>query len=165
MALAIDGGQTNAAVTRDINLSQVGSGSNRVWVTNALGLDRTYTGVITPSADNTIRLSSGGNNLIIGGALPNRLGGPASNANLMIGYDHSTPTQFAAAGAVVQGAAGTVSVRTNNDITGTVTIHRNITANINGDGLVQPLGTGPVTLLGGTLSTDNTTSAQFGNTD
>jgi autotransporter-associated beta strand protein len=76
MALAIDGGSTNAAVTRDINLSQVGSGSNRVWVTNALGLDRTYTGVITPSADNTIRLSSGGNNLIVGGALPNRLGGP-----------------------------------------------------------------------------------------
>jgi hypothetical protein len=83
----------------------------------------------------------------------------------MIGYDHSTPTQFAAAAAVVQGAAGTVSVRTNNDITGTVTIHRNITANINGDGLLQPLGTGPVTLLGGTLNSDPTTSAQFGNTD
>lgn len=162
MALAIDGLELNGNVTADIDLSQVGSGSSRVWVTNALGLDRTYQGTILPSSDGNIRLSSGGNNLIISGAA-NRLGGTGSIANLIFGYDHSTPANFA--GAIVsQAQGGTVSVRVNNDTTGTVTIHRGLTVNVNG-AINSPLGTGVVTILGGTLNTDNTSAAQFGNTD
>ncbi len=161
MALAIDSIAGN--VTNNIDLAQVGSGSNRVWVTNLLGADRTYQGVITPSADNTIRLTSGGNTLIISGSA-NRLGGPGSTAKLVFGFDHSTPANVGGA-VVTQAQAGTVSVRTDNDTSGGVTIHRAITVNANGAGLIKPLGTGVVTMLGGTLNTDATNDVKLGNTD
>jgi len=48
---------------------------------------------------------------------------------------------------------------------GPVTVNRGVTLNINGNGLGAPVGQGVVTALGGTISTDNATSAKFGNTD
>ena len=167
MALGIDSIAGN--VTNDIDLSQVGSGSNRVWISNLLGADRTYQGVVTPSLDNTIRLTSGGNTLIISGSA-NRLGGAASTAKLMFGVDHVNPASFGAA-TISQAQGGTVSVRVDNDTSGAVTIHRGITVNVNGTGLVKPLGTGTVTMLGGTLNTSdsavtgNSNDVKLGNTD
>jgi fibronectin-binding autotransporter adhesin len=171
MALAIDGGETNTVVSSNIDLSAIAGGSNRVWISNAQGLDRTYQGLISPAPDGNIRLTSGGNTLIISGQ-NDRLGGPASPANLVFGYDHSTPVNFGGA-TVIQGQGGTVSVRVNNSFAGDVTIHRGLTVNINGTGffdgldneVASPLGSGVVTLLGGTLSTDNTSNARFNNTD
>lgn len=163
MVLGIDGiTGTSSVNTADIDLSQVGSGSNRVWLGNVLGFDRTYQGTVLPSADGAIRLTSGGNTFIISGAA-NRLGGASSTANLIFGYDHSTPANYAGA-TVTQGQGGTVSVRVDNDTTGSVTVHRGITVNINGT-ITTPLGTGVVAAMGGAITTDNASAARFGNTD
>lgn len=167
MVLAIDTIAGN--VTNNIDLSKVGGGSNRVWISNLLGADRTYQGVITPGLDNTIRLTSGSNNLIISGSA-NRLGGTASTAKLVFGFDHVTPASVGGA-TISQVQGGTVSVRVDNDTSGAVTIHRGMTVNVNGTGLVKPLGTGTVTLLGGTLNTSdsgvtaNSNDVKLGNTD
>ena len=164
MVLGIDGiSGTSSTNTANIDLSQVGSGSNRVWLANVIGFDRTYNGNILPSGDNTIRLSSPSNILILSGAA-NQLGGASSTANLIIGHDISTPINYVTAATMTNAQGGTVSVRSNNALTGTVTVHRGVTANITGT-VTTPLGTGPVVGMGGTISTDNTTTAQFGNTD
>lgn len=161
IGLAIDG-----TVTNDIDLSKVGNtgDGNRVWLTNVIGADRTFQGVVMPSSDGSIRLASGGNNLIISGS-SNRLGGASSTANLIFGYDLANPMIFNGS-AIVQMTGGTVSVRTDNATTGNVTINRGVTVNVNG-AVTTPLGTGPVTALGGAITTDANaaaTAAKFGNT-
>jgi autotransporter-associated beta strand protein len=161
MVFGIDG-STNTA---NIDLSQIGGTmNNRVWLGNVIGFDRTLTGNILPSADGSIRLTSGANTLIIGGTA-NRLGGAASTSKLVFGWDHATPLNFGAAAAPAHIQGGTVSVRVDNDTTGAVTINRAITVNANGAGLVRPLGTGVVTMLGGILNTDTTSDVKLGNTD
>lgn len=163
MILGIDGvsgtSSTNAA---NIDLAQVGSGSNRVWLGNVIGFDRTYTGTLTNGVAGDLRITAGSNTLILSGA--NQLGGAAATNNLVFGYDHSTAVNFVGS-VITMAQGGTVSVRANNANTlGNVTVHRGITLNINGT-VTTPLGTGVVTNLGGTISTDNTSAAQFGNTD
>jgi autotransporter-associated beta strand protein len=169
LALAIDG-----TVTNDIDLSKVGNAGdgNRVWLTNVIGADQTFQGVLLPSSDNSIRLTSSansastpvGNTLIISGT-SNRLGGPASTANLIFGYDNANPMVFNGT-AIMQMTGGTVSIRTDNATTGNVIVNRGVTVNING-AVTTPLGTGPVTALGGAITTDANaaaTAAKFGNT-
>jgi autotransporter-associated beta strand protein len=161
MVFGIDG----ATSTANIDLSQIGGTmNNRVWLGNVIGFDRFLTGNVLPSADGSIRLTSGANNLIISGAA-NRLGGAASTSKLVFGWDHANPLNFGAAAAPAHIQGGTVSVRVDNDTTGAVTINRAITVNANGAGLVKPLGTGVVTMLGGTLNTDATNDVKLGNTD
>lgn len=164
MILGIDGvtgtASTNAA---NIDLSQVASGNNRVWVGNVIGFDRTYTGTLTNGTSGDLRLTSGSNVLIIA-TTANALGGAAATNNLVFGYDHNNPIVFTGNN-ITHANTGTVSVRVNNANTlGSVTVNRGITANINGT-ITTPLGAGVVTALGGTISTDNTSAAQFGNTD
>ncbi|MGB8170116.1 MAG: autotransporter-associated beta strand repeat-containing protein, partial [Chthoniobacteraceae bacterium] len=159
MVLGLDGNFAN-----NIDLSQVGStGNRRVSIANIGGVDRTYSGVISPASDNTIRLNSAANNLLLTGA--NTLGGPSSSANLIVGLDYATPLVLAGVN-ITQGNTGTVSVRADNSPSlGAVTVNRGITLNINGAGLVWPIGAGVVIALGGTISTGATTDAKFGNTD
>ena len=164
LALAIDSLAGN--VTSNIDLSQVGNtgGGNRVWLTNILGADRTFQGTLLPSQDGNLRLSSAGSALIVSGD-PNRLGGAGSTAGLIFGYDHANPMSFNGS-QVIQAANGTVSIRTNNDVTlGPVTVNRGVTLNINGTGVTTPLGAGTVTALGGSISTDDTTDVRFGNSN
>ncbi len=159
MVLGIDG-----TIGNIIDLSQVGgSGNTRVSIANIGGVDRTFSGTIFPASDNTIRLNSAGNNFII--ASPNALGGSSSSARLVFGLDYATPLSFAGV-TITQGNSGTISVRADNPTSlDTVTVNRGMTLNINGTGLVSPLGAGTVTALGGTISTDATTDAKFGNLD
>lgn len=159
MVLGLDGN-----VATNIDLSQIGGGGNtRVSIANIGGVDRTYTGTISPSSDNTIRFNSAANTLLL--TNPNTLGGPSSTAKLVFGLDYATPLAFAGV-TITQGNSGTVSVRADNSASlGAVTVNRGITLNINGTGLVSPIGNGIVTALGGTISTDTTTDAKFGNTD
>ncbi|MBL9115696.1 MAG: autotransporter-associated beta strand repeat-containing protein, partial [Verrucomicrobiaceae bacterium] len=173
MALAIDGvtgtASTNAA---NIDMAYVAGGSNRVWLSNVPGFDRTYTGTLTNGASGDLRLVAAANNLILSAA--DQLGGAAGTNNLVFGYDHSNPIVFTGnhigqATGLLSGTTagnGIVSVRANNAATlGTVTVNRGVTLNINGAGLTRPVGQGAVVALGGTLSTDNATDAKFGNTD
>lgn len=157
MALEVDN------IANNIDVSQVGgAGNTRVYLSNRLGFDSTYTGVITAATNATIRLASATNNLILSTA--NQLGGAASTDNLIVGIDQANPLLFAGIG-ITHGTGGTVSVRANNAATlGTVTVNRGVTLNING-AITTPIGAGVVTALGGTISTDATSAAQFGNTD
>lgn len=157
MMLGIDG-----TVTNNIQLSQVGGGTNRVWLSNLTGLDTTFQGVLQADDDGMLRLASPGNTLIISGAA-DRIGGDMSFAPVTFGYDLANPINYAGA-AITQVTGGTVSVRVNNPSLSNVTINRGVTVNINGTGLTAPLGQSSVTMLGGTLTTDNTTDAKFGNT-
>lgn len=159
MALEVD------TIANNIDLSQVGgAGNTRVYLSNRLGFDSTYTGSLTAASNGTLRLASASNNLILSTA--NQLGGASSTAPLIIGVDAATPTLFAGGPAIVRGTGGTVSVRANNSATlGPVTVNRGVTLNINGTGLTTPVGAGIVTVFGGTVSTDAATDAKFGNTD
>ncbi len=158
LVLGLDGSFAN-----NIDLAQAGgAGSPRVWVANIGGVDRTYAGTLAPAADNTIRLSSAANTLIL--AAPSALGGAASTANVVVGQDVGRALIFAGVN-LTNGNGGTVSIRADNAATlGGVTVNRGGILNING-AITTPLGSGVVTALGGTLSTDDTTAAQFGNTD
>lgn len=160
MALEVD------TISSNISLANVGTGgtsSNRVYLTNRIGADSTYTGVVTAGADGTLRLASATNSLILSTA--NSLGGVGATNPLEFGMSLSNPLNFSGATALAHISGGTVSVRANNSNTlGAVTVNRGVTVNING-AISTPIGTGIVTALGGTLSTDNTTAAQFGNTD
>lgn len=151
-------------IANSIDMSQVGgAGNTRVYLGNRIGADSTYTGAITAATDATIRLTSGSNTLVLSTA--NQLGGAASTDALIVGVDQSNPLVFAGVN-LTHGNGGTVSVRANNAATlGAVTVNRGVTLNINGTGLLTPVGAGVVTALGGTISTDATTNAQFGNTD
>lgn len=160
MALEVD------SITNAINLSNVGgvAGNTRVYLSNTLGFDSTYTGAVSANTNGVIRLASAANNLIL--STTNQLGGAAATSALTFGVDWATPTLFAGGAAITHGTGGTVSVRANNANTlGAVTVHRGVTVNINGTGLTTPLGAGVVTVLGGTITTDNATNAAFGNTD
>ena len=159
MVLGVDGSYAN-----NIDISQIGgAGNTRVSVANVGGVDRTYTGTLSPATDNTIRLNSAANIFIISGT--NALGGAASTANLTVGLPYANPLIFSGVN-ITQGNTGTVSVRGNNSATlGPVTVNRGVTLAIEGAGLTTPLGNGVVTALGGTISTDTTTDAKFGNTD
>lgn len=171
MILGIDGvSGTSSTNSANIDLAYVAGGSSRVWLGNAVGFDRTYTGTLTNGAAGDLRLTAGANNLILSGA--NSLGGAAATNNLVIGYDFANPIGFTGnyigqATALLSGTtagSGVVSVRANNAATlGTVTVNRGVTLNINGT-VTTPVGTGAVTALGGTISTDNTSAAQYGNT-
>ena len=158
MVLGID-----ADAASDIDLSQVGgAGSARVSMANIGGVDRTYSGTLSPAIDNTIRLHSAANSLIL--SADGALGGASSSADLIIGLAYANPLVLAGV-TITQGNTGTVSVRADNATTlGTVTVNRGVTLNING-AITTPIGNGVVTALGGTISTDNTSAAQFGNTD
>lgn len=173
MVLGVDGvtgtTSTNAA---NIDLAYVGSGSQRVWLGNVVGFDRTYTGTLTNGASDDLRLLAGSNTLIISGS-SDRLGGAGATNNLIFGYDHANAINFTGnhigqATALLSGTTagnGTVSVRVDNSNTlGTVTVNRGVTVNING-AITTPLGTGTVTSLGGNITTDNTSAAKFGNTN
>ena len=168
MILGIDGvtdttGVNTSVNTANIDLSQVANGSNRVWLGNVLGFDRTYRGILTNGVSGDLRLTSGGSNLILD-TNANILGGAGATNNLVFGFDHQNAIGFTGNN-VGQASTGTVSVRVNNDTTlGTVTVNRGVTLNINGT-VTTPIGTGIVTALGGTISTDATSAAQFGNTD
>ena len=173
--LGIDGVSGTASVnTANIDLSAVGNGSNRVWLSNAIGFDRTYRGTLTNGSSGDLRLLSPTNNLILD-TTANLLGGAGATNNLVFGLDHGNAILFTSnnmqnVNAVTSGGTfsggGTVSVRVNNANTlGTVTVNRGVTLNINGTGLTTPVGTGIVTALGGTISTDATSDAAFGNTD
>ena len=161
MALEVDN------IANNIDIAQVGGGgaaSNRVYLSNRLGFDSTYTGTLTPSANGTLRLASATNNLIL--STLNSLGGAGSTANLVVGIDQANAAIFSVGLAITHGTGGTVSVRNNNDVTlGTVTVNRGVTLNVNGAGITTPLGAGVVTVLGGTVSTDATSDVRFGNTD
>jgi autotransporter-associated beta strand protein len=159
MVLGVDGSYAN-----NIDISQIGgTGNTRVSVANVGGVDRTYTGTLSPASDNTIRLNSAANIFVISGA--NALGGAASTANLTVGLPYANPLNFAGFN-ITQGNTGTVSIRGNNSATlGPVTVNRGVTLAIEGTGLTTPLGSGVVTALGGTVQTDATTDAKFGNTD
>jgi autotransporter-associated beta strand protein len=173
MILGVDGVTGNSSTnSADIDMSQVGGGSSRVWLGNVVGFDRTYTGTLTNGASDDLRLLAGSNNLIISGA-GNRLGGVDATNNLVFGLDHANAINFTGnhigqATALLSGTTagnGSVSVRVDNASTlGTVTVNRGVTANINGT-VTTPLGAGVVTSLGGTISTDNASAAKFGNTD
>lgn len=173
MVFGVDGvtgaTSTNAA---DIDMSAIGGGSQRVWLGNVVGFDRTYTGTMTNGTSGDLRLLAGSNNLVISGSA-NRLGGAGATNNLVFGLDHANPIVFTGAHlgqatALLSGTTagnGTVSVRVDNANTlGAVTVNRGVNVNINGT-LTTPLGAGVVTALGGTLNTDSTSAAQFGNTD
>lgn len=159
MVLGIDGNLANT-----IDLSKVGgTGNVRVSVANVGGVDRTFTGTILPASDNTLRLNSAANNFIL--TSPGALGGPSSSAKPVFGLDYTTPLLLAGVN-ITQGNGGTISVRADNSTgLGPVTVNRGVTLNINGTGLISPIGNGIVTALGGTISTDATTDAKFGNTD
>lgn len=159
MVLGLDGN-----LGANLDLSQIGgTGNTRVSVANIGGVDRTYTGTISPASDNTVRLNSAANNFILTTA--GALGGASSSAKLVFGLDYATPLVFSGVN-ITQGNTGTISVRADNSASlGAVTVHRGVTVNINGTGLLSPLGNGIVTVLGGTVSTDATTDAKFGNTD
>lgn len=173
MILGVDGVTgTSSTNSADIDMSQVGGGSSRVWLGNVVGFDRSYTGTLTNGASDDLRLLAGANTLIISGAA-NRLGGVGATNNLVFGLDHSNAIVFTGnhigqATALLTGTTagnGTVSVRVDNSSTlGTITVNRGVTVNINGT-VTTPLGAGVVTSLGGTISTDNASAAQFGNTD
>ncbi|MGC3969634.1 MAG: hypothetical protein QM775_20575 [Pirellulales bacterium] len=159
MTLSID--SLPGVVTSDIDLSQVGGGGQRVWVTNLAGADRIYRGVLSPASDGFIRISASSNVFILDTA------GTLGSAPLVVGYDLSTPigitTQAVTLGG---GGGGTVSVRAENAVAGGfagIRVHRGVTLNINGNGLIAPLGSGEIVSLGGTISTDNASSAKFGN--
>lgn len=172
MVLAIDGVTGSTSTTSaNIDLAHVAGGSNRVWVGNTVGFDRTYTGTLTNGTSGDLRLLSGANTLILNTA--NQLGGATATNNLVFGLDHAnaivnTGNHIGLATALLSGTTagnGTVSVRANNANTlGTVLVNRGVNVNINGT-ITTPLGTGVVTALGGTLNTDNASAAQFGNTD
>ena len=157
MALEVDN------IASDIDMSQVGGTANtRVFLSNRIGADSTYTGNIAANTDGIIRLASATNNLILSTA--NQLGGAASINNLVVGVDLANALNFSGVN-ITHGNGGTVSVRADNSATlGAVTVNRGVTLNING-AVTTPIGAGVVTLLGGTVSTDNTSSAIFGNTD
>lgn len=172
MILAIDntnsnGSATAVPVTNNIDLDEVAGGSNRVWLANAAGADHTFRGILSNSSTNTantdLRLTSGGSTFILD-TTANILGGAGATNNVIIGFDHSNPINFTG-NVVTNGQGGTVSVRVNNDVTlGTITVNRGVSLNINGS-VTTPLGTNIVTSLGGAITTDNTSAAQFGNTD
>ncbi|MBL9080652.1 MAG: hypothetical protein JNK76_02540, partial [Planctomycetales bacterium] len=156
MMLGIDG-----TVSNNIDLSQVAGGGNRVWLSNLAGLDTTFSGGLSPAADNNWRVASGANNLIFTGAFTGGIGG----SRLIAGFDHSNAIVFTG-NALTNASGGTVSVRSDNNAIDAVIVNRGVTLNINGNGLVAPIG-GPnaeVVALGGTLSTDNASTAAFGNT-
>ncbi len=157
MVLGIDGNYTS-----NIDITQIGgAGNTRVSLAN-VGGDRTYGGILTPASDGVIRLNSAGSTFIINGV--NSLGG-GNAADLVVGLAYTNPLLFSGVN-ITQGNTGTVSIRNNNaNMTGTVTVNRGVTLNINGATVTSPLGTGAVTALGGTISTDNATAAQFANTD
>ncbi|MBL9182202.1 MAG: autotransporter-associated beta strand repeat-containing protein [Verrucomicrobiaceae bacterium] len=164
--LGIDGvsGTGSSFNTANIDMANVAGGSNRVWVGNVLGFDRAYRGTLTNGASGDLRLTSGGNTLILD-TNANILGGAGATNNLVFGFDHQNANGFTGNN-IVQASTGTVSVRVNNASTlGTVTVNRGVTLNINGAGVTTPVGTGVITALGGTISTDNATDAKFGNTD
>lgn len=174
MILGVDGvtgtASTNAA---DIDLSYVAGGNQRVWLGNVVGNDRSYTGTLTNGSSGDLRLLAGSNNLIIAGSA-DRLGGAGATNNLIFGLDHADPINITGnhigqATALLSGTtagSGIVSVRVNNSNTlGTVTINRGQIVEINGTGVTTALGTSAVTILGGTLRSDATTDAKFGNTD
>ena len=173
MIFAIDGVAGNSSTNNaNIDMSQVGGGNSRVWLGNVVGFDRTYTGTLTNGTSDDLRLTAGANTLILGTA--NQLGGATATNNLVIGYDFANPivltgAHIGQATGLLSGTtagAGVVSVRANNANTlGAVTVNRGVTLNITGTDLTTPVGTGVVTALGGTISTDNTTNAKFGNTD
>ncbi len=168
MILGIDGvtdttGVNTSVNTANIDLSQVANGSNRVWLGNVLGFDRTYRGILTNGVSGDLRLTSGGSTFILD-TTANILGGAGATNNLVFGFDHQNAIGFTGNN-VGQASTGTVSVRVNNDTTlGTVTVNRGVTLNINGT-VTTPIGTGIVTALGGTISSDAASAAQFGNTD
>lgn len=172
--LGVDGVTGTTSVNNsNIDLAQVGSGSERVWLGNVPGFDRTYRGTLTNSTGGDLRLLSPTNTLILD-TNANILGGASATNNVVFGYDHGnailiTGNNIQNVNAVTSGGTfsggGTVSVRVNNDTTlGSITVNRGVTANING-AVTTPLGTGVVTSLGGNITTDNASAAQFGNTD
>lgn len=172
--LGIDGVTGTTSInTANIDLSAVGNGSNRVWLSNVLGFDRTYRGTLTNGSSGDLRLLSPTNNLILD-TTANLLGGAGATNNLIFGLDHGNAILFtstnmqnvnaATSGGTFSGG-GTVSVQVNNASTlGSVTVNRGVTLNINGS-VTTPVGAGVVTGLGGVISTDATSAAQFGNTD
>ena len=160
MVMGVEGNISN-----NINLSQIGgTGNTRVSLANLTGADRTYSGTITAASNNVLRLHSAGNTFIISTA--NALGGTGSNAALVVGLPLANPLVFSGQN-ITQGNGGTVSIRANNNSAtlGAVTVNRGVTLNINGNSVSSPIGTNIVTALGGTISTDSTTDAKFGNTD
>ncbi len=172
--LGIDGVTGTTSInSANIDLSAVGNGSNRVWLSNVLGFDRTYRGTLTNGSSGDLRLLSPSNNLILD-TTANLLGGAGATNNLIFGLDHGNAILFtgnnmqnvnAAISAGTFSGGGTVSVQVNNANTlGSVTVNRGVTLNING-AVTTPVGAGVVTGLGGIISTDATSAAQFGNTD
>ncbi|MGC3968297.1 MAG: hypothetical protein QM775_13270 [Pirellulales bacterium] len=170
MILGVDGTTgTASTISADIDLSQISGGGNRVWLGNVIGFDRTYTGQLRPAADGNWRVTSGSNNLIIGVAGVGGFTGGGVNSLLIAGLDHANAAVFAGS-AITNATSGTVSVRSNNNSVSGVVVNRGVTLNINSTGMatgtmLSPLGSGDVVSLGGTISTDNTSDAQFGNTN
>lgn len=162
--LGIDGVTGTSSInTANIDLSQVGSGSTRIWLGNVIGFDRTYRGTLTNGVSDDLRLTSGGSIFILD-TNANILGGVGATNNIVLGFDHQNAIGFTGNN-VGLASTGTVSIRVDNaDTLGTVTVNRGITANINGN-ITTPLGTGVVTSLGGNITTDTTSAAKFGNTD
>lgn len=159
MVLGVDGDFSNS-----IDLAQIGgTGNTRVSLANIGGVNRTYAGTILAASDNVVRLNSAANTFIINAT--DALGGAGATAELLVGLPYANPLVFPGVG-ITQGSGGTVSIRGNNSTNlGAVTVNRGVTLSIEGTGLVSPLGNGVVTVLGGTVSTDATTNASFGNTD
>ncbi|MBL9115287.1 MAG: autotransporter-associated beta strand repeat-containing protein, partial [Verrucomicrobiaceae bacterium] len=173
MVLAIDGVTgTSSTNSANIDMAQVAGGSSNVWLGNVVGFDRTYTGTLTNGVSGDLRLISAANTLILSAA--NQLGGAAASNNLVFGLGHSNAiltvgAHIGQATALLTGTtagSGVVSVRANNANTlGTVTVNRGQIVEVNGTGVTTGLGTGAVTVIGGTVRSDATTDAKFGNTD
>ncbi len=173
LVLAIDGVTTTTSTnSANINMANVAGGSNRVWLGNTVGFDRTYTGTLTNGTSGDLRLLAAANSLILNTA--NQLGGAGATNNLVFGLSHADPivtvgSHIGQGTALLSGTtagSGVVSVRANNANTlGSVLVNRGQIVEINGTGLTTPLGAGAVTVVGGTLRSDATSTAQFGNTD
>jgi autotransporter-associated beta strand protein len=142
MIFGIDGVTgTSSTNTANIDMSAIGSGSDRVWLGNVLGFDRTYRGTLTNGTSGDLRLLSPTKNLILD-TNANILGGAGATNNLVFGYGLGNAILFtgsntqhvnaATSGGTFSGG-GTVSVRVNNANTlGTVTVNRGVNVNING---------------------------------
>lgn len=149
-----------------IDMNYVGGGSDRVWFGNVTGFDRFFRGTVFNSTNfgmGDLRITSGGSTLVFD-TTENAIGGAGAMNAVVFGFDHQNAIGFTGNN-VTQAAGGTVSVRVNNSTSlGNVTVNRGVTVNING-AITSPLGAGVVTGLGGTISTDATSAAQFGNSD
>lgn len=165
--LGIDGmSGTTSESSATIDMNFVGGGSERVWFGNVTGGDRFFRGTLFNSANSgtgDLRITSGGNTLVFD-TTDNSLGGAGAMNRLVFGVDHQNAIGFTGNN-LLQAATGTISVRVNNSTSlGAVLVNRGVTVNINGT-ITSPLGSDVVTSLGGALTTDASSLAQFGNTD